>query len=242
MNTFTHSTVRGQNTGTESRPLSPQSRIQTSYEPLKPVDLNPKKSNIVLDPYDMESQTVAKQLTPEQRYWFYVQNGIQQDSIAPIESCTISEIEKFVPGKLLEADYLQKSKHQILVEIEETYNQAVRQSIIDYILLDPTEQARLGISPFLDPYVPRIARAPVPWHADVIKAKEAIRDNLYITNPVMSELLGIFTQFEKCRIVDPSVFTPNVLPMSTEDFQTIFKNQCAAFRAKMLTEYVLQVN
>lgn len=141
-----------------------------------------------------------------------------------------------LPPKLLVADSLQGTRKNVIGEIKEDYDLAIKQSIVDYILLDPTEQRRLQIPPFLERYVPRLARAPVPWHEDVGKSKAGMEQDLYVTNPMMRELLTAFSPYENLRIVDLSVFTPNVLPMTMEDFQNTLKNQCAAFRAKILNE------
>jgi dynein heavy chain len=219
-----------------SRPASPQERIK-SIIPSIPSDGSPKKFvPVVLDPYDLESETISHQLTPEQRYWFYVQNGIPAESIAPLETKALDNIQALIPSKLIAADTLNSTRKEVIGEIRETYDLAVKQSIVDYILLDPSEQERLQIPPFLERYVPRIARAPVPWHEEVGKSKEGMEQDLYVTNPMMLEVLKAFSPFESLRIVDLSVFTPNVLPMTMEDFQNTLKNQCAAFRAKILNE------
>lgn len=80
-------------------------------------------------------------------------------------------------------------------------------------------------------------RAPVPWHLDVLEMKENIEKNLYITNPVMLELLKIYhDQFSGTKIIDMSLFAENMIPTSVEQFQSILKSQCQAFKTKMLNE------
>ena len=225
--------------GSNSRPLSPLSRIQKS--PLtsistttSPVQVKP--SDLILDPYDLESHTISKQLTASQRYWYYVEKGVPNEAIAPLDHHIVENFDIYLPNHLKENTSLHGIKSDVLVEVENSYKLAIKQSIVDYILLDPEEQIRLSIPPFVDHYLPRTARAPVPWHESVLQSKKAIEENLYITNQVMLELLCIFKNFENCRIVDMSVMTPNVLPMTLDDFQNILKSQCTAFRTKMLNE------
>ncbi|KAI9206289.1 dynein heavy chain and region D6 of dynein motor-domain-containing protein [Polychytrium aggregatum] len=221
-----------------SRPVSPESRISIMYPSIEELGRTRPVETVVLDPYDLESSNIAKQLTPEQRYWFYVQKAVPSDAIAPMEDSTIVAMSQHIPPRLLTADHLQGTYREVLDEIRESYYLALKQSVVDYILLDPKEQLRLSIPPFATVYVPRIARAPVPWHESVISTKSFITDNLFITNPVMVRLLDIYSQFEDCRLVDMGNFTPAQLPITIEEFQAILKNQCQAFKNKLLNEWI----
>ncbi|KAJ3238670.1 Dynein heavy chain 3, axonemal [Chytriomyces hyalinus] len=220
-----------------SRPLSPESRIIKDYESLEyrpPV----KGPDIVLDPYDLASINIAKMLTPEQRYWYYVKKGIPTESIAPMDDQTVAGIIKHIPAKLLATDSLRAAKSEMIQELQNDYYIALKQSIIDYILLDSKERERLKIPPMPGRYIPRIARAPVPWHDTVESVKLFMNENLLITNPAMLELLGIHSQFSKNRIIYTVTFTPAVLPMTIDDFQTTLRSQCQNFRAKLLNEWI----
>ncbi|KAJ3092439.1 Dynein heavy chain 3, axonemal [Quaeritorhiza haematococci] len=192
----------------------------------------------VLDPFDLEVNNMSKQLTPAQRYWYYVEAGIPEDAVPPMQDESLFSIQKRLPAKLSQADHLKKVNVELVNEVRHSYNISLRQSIIDYILLDSNEQKRLDIPVFNVPYTPRIARAPVPWHDDLIQTRTSIRDKLYITNPVMLKLLQIFQNFEQCRLVDMKVFTPAQLPMTIEDFQNVLKGQCQAFKAKLTNEWL----
>ncbi|KAI9354083.1 dynein heavy chain and region D6 of dynein motor-domain-containing protein [Zopfochytrium polystomum] len=224
----------------ESRPLSPISRIISDYDSafMFPESQNQKQPSIVLDPYELDSVNAAMLLTPEQRYWYYVKRGIVADAVAPIDAQTIRALEHYIPPRLLATDVLQDKCHEMIREIELEYETALKRAIVDYILLDKKEQERLSIPPLPPPYVPRTARAPVPWHDDMKKVRAFISENLYITNPVMLRLLRLYEGFEKSRIVDMSIFTPSVLPMSIEDFQTVLRNHCQAFKSKLMQEWL----
>ncbi|TPX59932.1 hypothetical protein PhCBS80983_g02164 [Powellomyces hirtus] len=221
-----------------SRPVSPYSRIASEYPPIEDSALPIRIAAPSIDPYDRDSDNIAKQLTGEHRYWYYVSKSIPLDATAPMDPSTMEAVQQHVPQRLLGADYLHDTRVAVLNEISEDYGTALKRSIIDYILLDPAEQERLCIPPFLKSYAPRITRAPVPWHNEVATARNSINENLFITNPIMLEVLGIFGQIKHCKVVDMSVFTPAVLPMTVEEFQAIIKTQCLAFKAKMLNEWI----
>ncbi|KAJ3317485.1 Dynein heavy chain 3, axonemal, partial [Blyttiomyces sp. JEL0837] len=224
----------------ESRPLTPQSRILHDYEPLDDGETRaPEK--IILDPYDLESINIAKCLSPEQRYWYYVKRGIPEDSIAPMDETVTEAVQKHIPESLLNSISLKSKCTEMVEEIREEYTIALRQSIVNYILLDWKERDRLKIPPLPAAYIPRIARAPVPWHDELIKVKAQIADSLYVTNPVMLDLLQIFSQIEGARVIDMGVLAPSVDPMSIEDFQLILRSQCQAFKAKLLNEWLPSV-
>lgn len=52
-----------------------------------------------------------------------------------------------------------------MVEVEWLYSASVRQSIIDYILLDPDERTRLVIEVQHKPYQPKVIEGPSPWNS-----------------------------------------------------------------------------
>ncbi|KAI9331944.1 dynein heavy chain and region D6 of dynein motor-domain-containing protein [Obelidium mucronatum] len=234
-----YDTIQHQQTSSvpTSRPLSPESRIIKDYEILeyKPPVKGPE---IILDPYDLASTNISKMLSPEQRYWYYVEKGVPVDSIAPMDASTVTGILKHIPPRLLATDSLMSAKKQMIQEVQTDYLMALKQSIVDYILLDEDERERLKIPPMPPRYIPRIARAPVPWHETVNGVKLFMAENLLITNPVMLELLGIHSQFSKNRIIYTDTFVPAVLPMTIDDFQSMLRNQCQNFRAKLLNEWI----
>ncbi|KAI8893820.1 dynein heavy chain and region D6 of dynein motor-domain-containing protein [Globomyces pollinis-pini] len=196
---------------------------------------------MILDPVDLESHTISKQVTAQQRYYFYVERGIQNECLSQMDDITLQSIQSQLSTSMRESTLLKPTVQTLLEEIKQNHLTAVKQSIVDYILLDPSEQQRLKIPFIVQRYEPATARAPVPWHDHLITIKKTIEQNLFITNPVMGQLLQIFALFEKCKVVDMSVFTPSVLPMTVGEFQAILKNQCLAFKNKLLNEWIPMV-
>jgi dynein heavy chain len=196
----------------------------------------PVQKQEILDPFDLDYINIAKQLTPERRYWYYVEKGIPAEAVPEMDEDVIRQVERFIPTAILNAEHLQKIRRAVLAEIRLVHNIALRKSIVDYILMDGEERIRLGIPPFEAAFVPQIVRAPVPWHHNLMETRANVEQNLYITNPVMLELLNIHHQFAGVKLIDVSVFTENMLPTTTDQFQTILKGQCQAFKARLLNE------
>jgi len=190
----------------------------------------------ILDPYDLPSINLQKLLTSENRYMYYINEGINEKEIYPLQDSTIENITKLVPLNYLKSPNLQNKKAETIQEINEFYNLAMKKSILNYILLDDKEKERLNIKKIPKVFEPRISRAPVPWHDDLKNIKQIINETLFITNPIMLEISKIFETYQNCKIVDMSVFNESILPVTIEDFQNILKNQCAAFRNKLLKE------
>lgn len=66
-------------------------------------------------------------------------------------------------------------------EIRQNYDVANRKIILDYILMDPDELKRIGITHYYRPdYSSMSIRGPVPWHHMTKIKKEQLRHNLYI--------------------------------------------------------------
>ena len=53
---------------------------------------------------------------------------------------------------------------EFLDEVKWLYNASMRQTIIDYILLDPDERSRLGIEVQNKPFELKVVEGPSPWN------------------------------------------------------------------------------
>lgn len=214
--------------------MSPISR----HRYLDPISEDGKSTSSAfeLDPVEMESLTISKQITPEQRYWYYVERGFSNNDLAKLEKSAMQRIKNLVNPKLLSSRAYSVNSSALNEQINSMYATAIKQGIVDYILLDKSEQERLMIPPFIDRYSLTLCRAPVPWHDSLLHCKTELIHQLHITNPMMTKILAAFQSFKETKIVDTSVFVPSSLPVTLEDFQSILKSQCQAFKTKMITE------
>ena len=62
--------------------------------------------------------------------------------IAPISKDTLDHVYSWVPGNLLS---LKQAKADFLQEMTDDYVFATKKGMLDYVLLDPREQERLGM-------------------------------------------------------------------------------------------------
>ena len=63
-------------------------------------------------------------------------------------------------------------KNELKDEINSSYLQSVKHSIVDYILMDESEKQRLSITKTPEMYQPIVVRSPVPWSVSFTEAKE----------------------------------------------------------------------
>jgi dynein heavy chain len=224
----------------ESRPVTPETRKWNSY-----AQSNYKLENhdflirVAADPYEPELDKPKNRLTPLDRYVYYVQRAIPTQVIAEMEKDQMHRIHGLIPRGLVQSEQLRKLREALEEEVVGDYELAAKQSVIDYILLDSDEQRRLFIPHKPYTYIPTTIRAPVPWHSDMQLHRSFISENLFVTNPIMKELVRLFEDsFGTQHIVDMSVFVESVLPMSIQQFLNILKVQCIGFRNRLLNEWI----
>jgi dynein heavy chain len=195
---------------------------------------------VIADLYDDDPDNPNNQISSLERYWFYIKEGVPNAVVSEIPKETMQRIHHALPSPKtdVQSTFYTKAIRQLFSEVQETYSLAFKKSIVDYILLDPEERYRLMIPRVPFTYVPRIARAPFPWHDNVVSAKEFMHDNLFITNPVMLRLLGIFHKYFDLTLFDLSVFSPNSLPITLDEFRNVLKSQCQSFRNRLLNEWI----
>jgi len=78
-------------------------------------------------------------------------------------------------------------------EIRNNYNIACKKIILDYILMEPDELRRIGITNYYrsDNCSMQI-RGPIPWHETAIIQRYQLRHNLYIFNDSILMLNNIW--------------------------------------------------
>lgn len=69
------------------------------------------------------------------------------------------------------------------IEIRQNYDTACKKIILDYLLMDPDELCRIGITSYYrsDCSTMQI-RGPIPWHQMAIIQRDQLKHNLYIFN------------------------------------------------------------
>ncbi|XP_032895202.1 dynein heavy chain 3, axonemal-like [Amblyraja radiata] len=131
------------------------------------------------------------------RYHDLLEGCIDPSVVTPLSKEWLQRIYASVP-----ADDHTPLCQKLTQEIEDMYTTAIKKAILDYVLLDPVEQERLGIE--LPPKASETAgRERFPWHESIEGARLKIKDTLYITHPVMSIILLNFqTRYRNFRLIE----------------------------------------
>ncbi|KAH9505437.1 hypothetical protein Btru_057282 [Bulinus truncatus] len=151
----------------------------------------------------------------KERYFLLAEKAIDPSMVGPITKEMLEELYHFVPRSL--RIKFPNASRAFLKEMDFDYRSSVRRAILDYILLDKSEQQRLGL---LMPYKPSnlAGRNGFPWHDNLTKAKEFIQKDLFITHLVMREILYDFnTRFQDFRLIDIAGLK-KIMPVTMEDF------------------------
>ncbi|XP_078276213.1 dynein axonemal heavy chain 3-like [Rhinoraja longicauda] len=168
------------------------------------------------------------------RYHDLLEGCIEPSVVTPLNKEWLQRIYASVP-----TDHRTPLCQELTQEIEDMYTTAIKKAILDYVLLDPVEQERLGIE--LPPKVSETAgRERFPWHESVEGARLKIKDNLYITHPVMSIILLNFqTRYRNFRLIEIEALEPCfpfTLDQLIDQVTMVTKTRVTTLRDQWLTD------
>lgn len=218
---------------TSSPPMSPITRRRKASLLTQP---DPKESQIEINPFDIESNNINKQLNSHEKYDFYIENSIPESEIDASTEQILINAYKLVPQELLENRFLLKHKQNFESEFKRNHLTSVRKSILNYILLDTEEQKRLDIR--VDPIEESLVcgRGPVPWHAACEEAKTVIGKKLWHLNPMMTKIKVIYDGFKESVKFDFK-FIEASSHIGLEEFSSGVKDQIAKIKESIKTVY-----
>ncbi|XP_043569115.1 dynein axonemal heavy chain 3-like [Chiloscyllium plagiosum] len=147
------------------------------------------------------------------RYYDLIERCIDPSVVTPLSNDWLQRAYAYVP---VDHDtQLRDTCQRLTQEIRDAYSGAMRKAILDYVLLDPFEQERLGID-LLPKRSNTAGRGRLPWHESVKSAREKLTDNLYITHPVMSSILLNFqTRYKNFRLIEAELLS-QVFPFTLD--------------------------
>ncbi|XP_045448983.1 dynein axonemal heavy chain 3 [Melitaea cinxia] len=128
-------------------------------------------------------------------------------------------------------------------DIREFFLIAMKRCLLAYILEDPAERERLGIS-FLPPPWPALCvRAPLPWHSAVVRAKHSMFYRFYQGNPILIELRRMWQErYQNMYICDMNKMQADQpFPHYPSDFTERLNQLCAETRAELLDNWLIDV-
>uniref|UniRef100_A0A8C5PIE1 AAA+ ATPase domain-containing protein n=1 Tax=Leptobrachium leishanense TaxID=445787 RepID=A0A8C5PIE1_9ANUR len=166
-----------------------------------------------------------------ERYYRLIEDSIDPCMVTPLSGEWLEGIYSYIPADLREV--WNKSLQDLTKEAEENYTNAIKKSILDYLLLDPTEQERLGI--VIHKESNSAGREYFPWHDSMQTSHAKLKDNLHITHPVLSSILvNFYTKYDTFRLVDLESLL-SIVPMKLDELVNHMSND-AEKRSEILRE------
>ncbi|XP_051776026.1 dynein axonemal heavy chain 3-like isoform X1 [Erpetoichthys calabaricus] len=195
---------------------------------------------ISFPPYTYSTHGLSRPTTPCQehlpRYHALIAHAFQLSEVLPLEEGQLMAIMSKIPTSLL--SQWTTTLQGLTEEVQSVYREALKKAILDYVLLEPAEQARLGVH--LPSKVSHSAgRLGFPWHERVKHSHSKLLETLYITHPVMGRLLHLFrNKYQTFRLLDLDEFSGK-LPLSLDQVVNLILSM-VSYKAKLLQDTWLQ--
>ncbi|XP_035537407.1 dynein heavy chain 3, axonemal [Morone saxatilis] len=238
------------------RAVSPRRRDRSSHASLSPQpkprsrnfytpSSRPMSPNEQLDVmYSQEEEIRVTQQEPNEkdleRYMYYICTGVPSSVLAPQPDQQMMNIKCLLPPDT------ENSSKQLLImranleeEVERDYYFSLKKSIVDYILMDPSERQRLSISSIPEPFPRRVIRAPVPWATSYKEAHMWQSQHLFTISPIMVLLQDVWlNSFSSLRFVRLEDLFSTSLPLLPSEFEEFIQRQCQTTRDELLQKWL----
>ncbi|XP_075305326.1 dynein axonemal heavy chain 3 [Odontesthes bonariensis] len=207
-----------------SRPMSPQEQldiIQRQEEKMRAIQTEPTDKDL-------------------ERYVYYINTRVPGSMLAPQPHQQIFNIMQLLPPDTEDTSkHLQVLRDNMVEEIRRDYIISLKKSIVDYILMDPSECQRLSISSIPKPFPRRVIRAPVPWTLIFKEASIWQSQHLYTICPIMGLLQDVWIEsFSSLRFVKLEDLCSASLPFLPSEFEEFVQRQCQATREELVQTWL----
>ncbi|XP_039753870.1 dynein heavy chain 3, axonemal [Pararge aegeria] len=128
-------------------------------------------------------------------------------------------------------------------DIKDFFLKAMQRCLLAYILEDPEEVKRLRIAFLPSLWPAHCIRAPMPWHNDVTRAKQAIKYRYYQGNPILLELRRLWQEkYQNMYICDMNKMQEDMpFPHYPCDFTERLNKLCAETRTELVDNWLIDV-
>ncbi|XP_023932407.1 dynein heavy chain 3, axonemal [Lingula anatina] len=193
---------------------------------------------VVFPPYYYPTIGLPRPASPiekeKSRYYHLIERAVEPHQVAPHQKVWLDGIYKLVPKPLRD---LTEARKQFQQEMEEDYRTAVQKCVLDYILLDIKEQERLGVFPPPKPSH-SAGRWGFPWKRAVRKARKFMTRDLYVTHPVMSQILYHFEKnYADFRLIDLPGLKKR-MPITMEKLKSNVESTCKAGSSLLKNQWI----
>ncbi|KAK1880668.1 Dynein heavy chain 3 axonemal [Dissostichus eleginoides] len=203
-----------------SRPMSPKEQldIMNSQEE--------KRKAIQTDPNEKDLK----------RYMYYITTGVSSSVLAPMPRQQMMSILRLLPPETEDCSkHLQIMRANLEEEVKRDYYFSLKESIVDYILMDPSELQRLSISSIPKPFPRRVIRPPVPWAASYKETHMWQSQHLFTVSQIMVLLQDVWlNRFSSLRFVRLEDLFSKSLPLLPSEFEEFVQRQCQNTREELL--------
>ncbi|XP_029995048.1 dynein heavy chain 3, axonemal-like [Sphaeramia orbicularis] len=207
-----------------SRPISPQEQMDIMDREEKLKASNPKPTKADID-----------------RYYHYITEGVPSSVLTPLPPQQMMNIQRLLPDTGDSNEKIQIMKANLEKEVKRDYEFSLKMSIVDYILMDPSERERLSIVSIPKPFARRVIRAPVPWADSYREVHTWLNKHLFTINPIMIFLQDAWiNNFSSLRFVRLEDLCCASLPLLPSEFEEFIQKQCQRTRDELVQKWLPQ--
>lgn len=176
-----------------------------------------------------------------ERYHYYINEGVPLSDLAPMPEGTMAKVHGRLTERLLRNPEWAGLRAELHKEAELDYQYSLRKAIVDYILQDSAEMARLRIAAVPQAFPRRTLRAPIPWHSCMEQVREAQSHQLFTTNTTMRQLQQLWhSKYSAVHFIDLEALRSASWPMEPAHFEELVQQQCAKARDVLRNQWVVE--
>ncbi|XP_076804480.1 dynein axonemal heavy chain 3-like isoform X3 [Clavelina lepadiformis] len=176
--------------------------------------------NVEFPPYTFSTHGLSRPATPEPdsipRYYSVMETSIEGSMISSLPSEWWQKSLKFLKRELVQM--WPALTDNLIKEINLLHKRSMKKAVMDYILLDPKEQERLGVQvPFTRSN--SAGRWRYPWYESLNRARRLVKTNLYINHSVNAKILYQWeSRYSTFRLLNiPNIYS--LMPLTVEELK-----------------------
>ncbi|KAF3707583.1 Dynein heavy chain 3, axonemal Axonemal beta dynein heavy chain 3 [Channa argus] len=175
-----------------------------------------------------------------QTYMYYITAGVPNSVLAPQPIQQMTNIMQLVPPDTEDSSkIIQIMRANLEEEVKRDYYFSLKKSIVNYILMDPSERQRLSISNVPKSFPWRVIRAPVPWGTSCREVHMWLRQHLFTVNQILVLLQDIWlNSFSSLRFVRLEDLFATNLPLLPTEYLEFIQRQCQTTREELIQKWL----
>ncbi|XP_054711134.1 dynein axonemal heavy chain 3-like [Uloborus diversus] len=164
------------------------------------------------------------------RYCYYVDSISSEDIPSP--KFTLKLLCKRVKVNLNHLSMYPDITAKLFEETKENYFSAIKQGIVDYVLLDPAERKRLNIKR-IPPKQPQVQiQPPFPWSNSVKTTGNILKTKIFLPRLCIKKIAYLWAQkYQDLELLPVENFAKSPIPPFIEDFREFVKSTCNKMRS-----------